>query len=471
MARQQWRRHAVATLGVACAAAVVAVAATDGPMRNSTAAATPGAPAPEMGGLAPPGSDGKAYHHVWPPMEFGWRVVVGSLIGFFGAACGSVGGVGGGGIFVPMLTLIIGFDPKSSTAISKCMIMGGSVSTVYYNLKLKHPSLDMPLIDYDLALLMQPMLMLGVSIGVIFNVIFPNWLITALLITIFLVTSTKAYLKGFETWKKETIRKREDATRQEQICQEPEHAATIPIEADAPANNKSKTPTDEATSILKNIYWKEFGLLAFVWVAFLGLQVTKNYVASCSIWYWVLNSLQIPVAVGVTVYEAYGLRTGKRVLSSKGSQQQSTLRIRQLLVYCLFGILAGLIGGLLGMGGGFIMGPLFLELGIPPQVSSATATFTMMFSSSMSVVEYYLLHRFPVPYAAYFTAVAFVAAITGQHCMRKLIAWLGRVSLIIFILASMIFVSALTLGGVGISNIVHRMERHQYMGFESLCKV
>lgn len=66
------------------------------------------------------------------------------------------------------------------------MIMGGSVSTVYYNLKLKHPTLDMPLIDYDLALLMQPMLMLGVSIGVIFNVIFPDWLITALLIIIFL---------------------------------------------------------------------------------------------------------------------------------------------------------------------------------------------------------------------------------------------------------------------------------------------
>lgn len=45
---------------------------------------------------------------------------MGSLIGFFGASFGSVGGVGGGGIFVPMLTLIIGFDSKSSTAISKC---------------------------------------------------------------------------------------------------------------------------------------------------------------------------------------------------------------------------------------------------------------------------------------------------------------------------------------------------------------
>lgn len=53
-------------------------------------------------------------------MRFGWEIVVGSFIGFLGAAFGSVGGVGGGGIFVPMLTLIIGFDPKSSTAISKC---------------------------------------------------------------------------------------------------------------------------------------------------------------------------------------------------------------------------------------------------------------------------------------------------------------------------------------------------------------
>lgn len=82
--------------------------------------------------------------------------------------------------------------------------------------------------------------------------------------------------------------------------------------------------------------------------------------------------MQVPVAVGVTVYEACGLRTGRRALSSnKGGsqQQQSALRIRQLLVYCLFGVLAGLVGGLLGMGGGFIMGPLFLELGIPPQVA------------------------------------------------------------------------------------------------------
>ena len=32
------------------------------------------------------------------------------------------------------------------------------------------------------------------------------------------------------------------------------------------------------------------------------------------------------------------------------------------------------------------------------QVASATATFVMMFSSSLSVVEFYFLHRFPLPF-------------------------------------------------------------------------
>lgn len=42
------------------------------------------------------------------------------MIGFLGSAFGTVGGVGGGGIFVPMLTLVLGFDTKSAAALSKC---------------------------------------------------------------------------------------------------------------------------------------------------------------------------------------------------------------------------------------------------------------------------------------------------------------------------------------------------------------
>uniref|UniRef100_A0A1D1XW44 UPF0721 transmembrane protein ytnM n=1 Tax=Anthurium amnicola TaxID=1678845 RepID=A0A1D1XW44_9ARAE len=413
--------------------------------------------------------DDSSYQHVWPDIEFGWQIVLGSIVGFFGAAFGSVGGVGGGGIYVPMLTLIIGFDPKSSTAISKCMIMGAAGSTVYYNLRLRHPTLDMPIIDYDLALLVQPMLMLGISVGVAFNVIFADWMVTVLLIILFLGTSSKAFLKGVETWKKETLAKKEASKRAElnggggQVEYKP-----LPS---GPGNGtqEMKAVGEPEVSILENVRWKELGLLILVWFAFLGLQVAKNDTSTCSTSYWVLNLLQIPISVGVALYQGFSLYTGRRVIASKGDDGTSW-KISQLFFYCFCGVLAGVVGGLLGLGGGFILGPLFLELGIPPQVSSATATFAMTFSSSMSVVEYYLLRRFPVPYALYFAAVATVAALIGQHVVRKLIIILGRASLIIFILAFTIFVSAISLGGVGISNMVQKIEDNDYMGFENLCK-
>lgn len=66
------------------------------------------------------------------------------------------------------------------------MIMGASTSSVWYNLRVPHPTKDVPIIDYDLALLFQPMLMLGITIGVELSVIFPYWLITVLIIILFL---------------------------------------------------------------------------------------------------------------------------------------------------------------------------------------------------------------------------------------------------------------------------------------------
>ncbi|KAL5156596.1 Sulfite exporter TauE/SafE family protein 3 [Glycine soja] len=371
-------------------------------------------------------SSGSGYEHTWPEIEFGWRIITGTIIGFVGSAFGTVGGVGGGGIFVTMLSLIIGFDAKSATAISKCMITGGAAATVFYNLRQKHPTLDMPVIDYDLALLFQPVLVLGISIGVAFN-----------------ETARQSQFNGTE--------------RTAEVAYEP-----LPGGPNT-SNHKEPKKSKETGSILENVRWKALGVLFTVWVLILASEIAKSHTTTCSVEYWVLNLLQVPVALGATSYQAVLLYTGKRVIASKGDQR-TQWRAHQLIMYCSCGICAGIVGGLLGLGGGFILGPLFLELGIPPQVSSATATFAMTFSASMSVVEYYLLKRFPIPYTLYFVAVSTFAAFVGQVLVRKLVAILGRASLIIFILSSTIFVS-----GVGISNMIQRIANKEYMGFENLC--
>ncbi|TYH88156.1 hypothetical protein ES332_D01G168700v1 [Gossypium tomentosum] len=376
-----------------------------------------------------------------------------TVIGFLGSACGTVGGVGGGGIFVPMLTLIVGFDTKSAAAISKCMIMGASASSVWYNLRVPHPTKEVPIIDYDLALLFQPMLMLGITVGVALSVVFPYWLITVLIIILFLGTSSRSFYRGIEMWKEETILNKELTKPQESfVNSRGELLIDTEYEPLVPKEEKSKLQI-----LCFNLRWKRLLVLATVWVLFTVIQVIK-----------------FPIATLVFGYEATKLykehkkrmSTGNAETVCGASIQWSPLNI----AFCaLCGILGGTVGGLLGSGGGFILGPLLLEIGVIPQVASATATFVMMFSSSLSVVEFYLLKRFPMPYALYLMGVSILAGFWGQYFVRKLITILRRASLIVFILSGVIFASALTMGVIGIERSIRMIHNHEFMGFLDFC--
>lgn len=99
----------------------------------------------------------------------------------------------------------------------------------------------------------------------------------------------------------------------------------------------------------------------------LGWSMALWNLSHMALWVLIWCLFQIPVAAGVSLYEAVSLYNGKRVIASKGNEVTEWTIIR-LVLYCLTGIVAGMVGGLLGLGGGFILGPLFLELGIPPQV-------------------------------------------------------------------------------------------------------
>ncbi|XP_048504103.1 sulfite exporter TauE/SafE family protein 4 isoform X2 [Beta vulgaris subsp. vulgaris] len=381
---------------------------------------------------------------VWPKLEFGWRIAVASLIGFLGSAFGTVGGVGGGGIFVPMLTLIVGFDTKSAAALSKCMIMAASASSVWYNLRVQHPTKDVPILDYDLALLFQPMLMLG--------------------------TSSRSFCRGIMMWKEETLLNKELAKRQDTFSNS-RGELLIDTEYEPLCPQEEKSPMQVMCSNLK---WKRLLLLMIVWVSFVLLQVVKNDIGACTTWYWVLNLIQFPVAFGVFGYEAIKLCKEGRKRKIAGNTEtvcEASIEFTPLtLCFCaLCGLLGGTVGGLLGSGGGFILGPLLLEIGVIPQVASATATFVMLFSSSLSVVEFYILKRFPITYALYLMSVSLMAGFWGQYFVRKLVAFLKRASLIIFILSGVIFASALTMGVIGIEKSIQMINNHEFMGFLDFC--
>lgn len=83
--------------------------------------------------------------------------------------------------------------------------------------------------------------------------------------------------------------------------------------------------------------------------------------------------LQFPVAFTVFGFEAVKLfRETKERLSCGNTEAicEATIEWTPLsLIFCaLCGLIGGIVGGLLGSGGGFVLGPLLLEIGVIPQV-------------------------------------------------------------------------------------------------------
>ena len=90
--------------------------------------------------------------------------------------------------------------------------------------------------------------------------------------------------------------------------------------------------------------------------------------------FWFLGfTFQVPVALVVFGYECVKLYRESKKRRLEGNKDLVCEAAIQWtgtnLAFCaLCGILGGTVGGLLGSGGGFILGPLLLEIGVIPQV-------------------------------------------------------------------------------------------------------
>jgi len=87
----------------------------------------------------------------------------------------------------------------------------------------RHPKRDRPLIDYKVSMHFAPMILLGTSIGVLVNAMFPEWLILLMLTAVVVYVTINTFQKGAQFWKKETAAR--NAVKKED--HEPEEAKPI----------------------------------------------------------------------------------------------------------------------------------------------------------------------------------------------------------------------------------------------------
>lgn len=305
-----------------------------------------------------------------------------------------------------------------------------------------------PVIDYDMALFLAPTEMAGAVLGVIIQRLFPDWLFVSFAAIVLALTSYKTFGKFKSSYKKdketrETVLRLSlaESQRDSSIQKDTEHISNY-TDGNEIGNDVdcSETGTNGAISTVKIIemsttgkeyetafsntasddsdddpielekrrhflqeesrqYPKEkIAYLILLWVGLTVITFLKGGKGVDSVigitcedaGYYALVAAQFLWTLGFAT--VFGIKILKRTQAKMAVnypflETDVLWDAKKMLNYSFFTFFAGIIAGLIGIGGGMVLGPLMLFMGVHPAVSTATtASMILLTSSSVAVM-------------------------------------------------------------------------------------
>jgi len=109
---------------------------------------------------------------------------------------------------LPISMIFFKFDAKNAIALSNFSIFLSSGSRYLINMNKAHPLKDGKgvLVDLNLGLIMLPLIISGVSIGVVLNILMPNIIIITFFVIFLVCMGVGVLKKGIALYKKEVER-------------------------------------------------------------------------------------------------------------------------------------------------------------------------------------------------------------------------------------------------------------------------
>jgi len=395
------------------------------------------------------------------------------------------GGIGGGGILVPIYILVMGFSPKHAIPLSNITVFGGALANTYLNAKKRHPLADRPLVDWDLILVMEPLTIAGALVGAFLNKVLPEELLTFLLVALLSFTAYNTLKKAMKMYKIESEHMKaaskeseltmiinevesEDADQAEDSLLEnmqlhdgekigsDEEGDIDEQFLDNPGNIDHDTARKERDIILTEEKQVPMGniitlVVMFVVVLFINLMKGGGAFPSplgilCgSSSFWAANLFMLGWIFMISLMaRSYLIRRfeAKRRCGYKYVEGDIKWDGRATIIYPIVCALAGFFAGMFGVGGGIVKGPLMLAMGVHPKVSSASSA-TMIFFTSFTATTSFIVFGLLVPdYAFVCLFIGFTATYVGQIVLYYLMNKYQRNSYIAFSIGGVVLLSA-----------------------------
>lgn len=360
-----------------------------------------------------------------------------------------------------------------------------------------------PVIDYDMALFLAPMEMAGAVLGVVIQGLFPNWLFLSFAAVILGFTSFKTFKKFLATYAKDKLA-RQNAAKLAAAEANGGEAAAAGDATDkggdvemteiggtgAGTDDEDAAAPDDASELAQRRQYLEEdarqypkGKIAGLVILWAGLTVitflkggkgAKSVIGiTCQDWgYYVLIAAQFLWTLGFAA--VYGFK------NVKATQARLAVRYpfnehdvlwdpQKLRFYSFFTFVAGIVAGLIGIGGGMVLGPLMLVMGINPRVSTATTATMILLTSSSVAVMFVLSGLTPWQYAVYFFCICLCGAYIGKTRIDAYVKKTGMGSVLVGALATIIGVA--TVGCIII--LLTNLAKVEWCldGFKQFCSV
>ena len=396
------------------------------------------------------------------------------------------GGIGGGGMLVPIYVLVLGFQPKFAIPLSNMTVLGGAMTNVAMNAQKRHPLKDRSLVDWDLLILMEPLTLAGALVGGFVNKLAPEIVITVLLVILLYLTSDKTLRKGMKLYAKETEAMAAQGDLEMKALEEKEVAAEKASQAqsllgdadaaeeggvgDAPSKAAGGEKSDalkaiEAEEALAFPLWKVSVLLGMFAIT-VSINLAKGGGAFPSPFgiecgttaYWGATFAMFAALVLIALWVRSYLVERTREKDACGYEyvegdfhwdEQTTLKYPPI---CFF---AGMCAGLFGIGGGIVNGPLMLELGVLPGVAGATTACMILLTSTTAATTFITFGLVQFDYAKRLFVVGILATAVGQLGMGHLIKKTGRNSFVAFSIGAVVSLSTVLMGFHGVVSLAY----------------
>ena len=205
-------------------------------------------------------------------------------------------------------------------------------------------------------------------------------------------------------------------------------------------------------------------IMVLTWCLYIGLLILKSLSVRCSTRYWVGFSLQLALMASISSAVAWYLDEEEKKSSSndpsvKGEDATPGEKASSVILFQALAFTAGLLGGMVGLGGGVILAPMLLSLGIQAQVASVTTTTIVVLSSSAALINFAITGMLNAQYAVVFGASAAVASLMGTIYIGKYIKRTGRVSLVVISLTVVMLAGVIGIFVVGTMNVVIAVQK------------